>query len=91
MSWHANIVEAQKERLTLDHAPWIYLSQKMMLQGQPPGKNVLDSGAHFYESYRTKDCKFMTVGAKEPQFYAKMLKRLDIQDLPQCFNNDEAG
>ena len=33
----------------------------------------------------------MTVGAKEPQFYAEMLKRLDIQDLPQCFNNDEAG
>ena len=65
---------------------WIYLSQKMMLWGQPRGQNVLDSGAHFYETYRTKDGKFMAVGAIEPQFYAEMLKRLDIQDLPQGIN-----
>jgi len=69
---------------------WIYLSQKMMLWGQPRGQNVLDSGAHFYETYRTKDGKFMAVGAIEPQFYAEMLKRLDIQDLPQGINDDEA-
>jgi len=69
---------------------WIYLSQKMMLWGQSRGQNVLDSGAHFYETYRTKDGKFMAVGAIEPQFYAEMLKRLDIQDLPQGINDDEA-
>ena len=69
---------------------WIYLSQKMMLWGQPRGQNVLDSGAHFYETYRTKDGKFMAVGAIEPQFYAQMLQKLGIEDLPQGIDDDEA-
>ena len=69
---------------------WIYLSEKMMLWGQPRGQNVLDTGAHFYETYQTKDNKFMAVGAIEPQFYAEMLQRLDIQDLPQGINDEEA-
>ena len=69
---------------------WIYLSQKMPLWGQPRGQNVLDTGAHFYETYQTKDGKFMAVGSIEPHFYAEMLNKLGIDDLPQGIDDDEA-
>jgi alpha-methylacyl-CoA racemase len=39
------------------------------------GVNLLDTGAHFYDTYETADGKYMAVGAIEPQFYAE-LRRL---------------
>jgi alpha-methylacyl-CoA racemase len=51
----------------------------------PPGTNVLDSGAHFYEVYETSDGGYVSVGAIEPQFYARLLELLDIDpvEMPQ--------
>jgi len=46
----------------------------------PRGTNTLDGGAPFYQIYETKDNKYMTVGALEPQFYAKFLKGLGLSD-----------
>jgi alpha-methylacyl-CoA racemase len=48
------------------------------------GSNMLDSGAHFYDTYRTSDGKYMSVGALEPQFYQALLEGLGIsdEDLP---------
>ncbi len=43
-----------------------------------PGTNVLDSGAHFYEVYETADGAHMSVGAIEPQFYADLLRLLEV-------------
>ncbi|HYF28358.1 MAG TPA: CaiB/BaiF CoA-transferase family protein [Baekduia sp.] len=50
-----------------------------------PGTNLLDSGAHFYEVYETADGGFVSVGAIEPQFYARLLELLEIpaDDMPQ--------
>jgi alpha-methylacyl-CoA racemase len=42
------------------------------------GQNLLDTGAHFYEVYETADHKHLAVGAIEPQFYAELLKRLEL-------------
>lgn len=42
------------------------------------GSNMLDTGAHFYEVYETKDAKFVAIGGIEPQFYAELLERLGI-------------
>jgi alpha-methylacyl-CoA racemase len=39
------------------------------------GVNLLDTGAHFYDTYETADGKYVAVGAIEPQFYAE-LRRL---------------
>jgi alpha-methylacyl-CoA racemase len=49
------------------------------------GTNLLDTGAHFYETYETKDGKYVSIGSIEPQFYAELLKRtgLEGQDLPR--------
>jgi alpha-methylacyl-CoA racemase len=51
----------------------------------PPGTNVLDSGAHFYEVYATSDGGHVAVGAVEPQFYARLLELLELPaaELPQ--------
>jgi alpha-methylacyl-CoA racemase len=42
------------------------------------GTNLLDSGAHFYEVYETKDDKFVAVGSIEPKFYAELLQGLEL-------------
>ena len=36
------------------------------------GVNLLDTGAHFYDSYETSDGKFISIGSIEPQFYAQL-------------------
>ncbi|MEZ5569384.1 MAG: CaiB/BaiF CoA-transferase family protein [Halioglobus sp.] len=40
------------------------------------GTNLLDSGSHFYEVYATRDGKYISLGAIEPQFYATLLEKL---------------
>lgn len=62
---------------------WLYRSQKLPIWGKERGKNILDSGSHFYEVYKTKDDKFISVGAIEPQFYDDLLKGLGL-------NNEQA-
>jgi alpha-methylacyl-CoA racemase len=50
-----------------------------------PGTNFLDTGAHFYEVYATSDGGHVAVGAIEPQFYAELLRLLEIDpaEAPQ--------
>jgi len=43
-----------------------------------PGTNLLDTGAHFYEVYATSDGGHVAVGSIEPQFYAELLRVLEI-------------
>jgi alpha-methylacyl-CoA racemase len=43
-----------------------------------PGTNFGDTGAHFYEVYRTSDGLHIAVGAMEPQFYAALIKGLSL-------------
>ena len=45
-----------------------------------PGTNMLDGGAHFYNSYACADNKFISIGPIEPQFYTALLQRLEIDD-----------
>ena len=51
------------------------------LWSDEPGTNVLDSGAHFYEVYETADGGHVAVGALEPQFYAELLQRLELDPV----------
>ena len=52
-----------------------------MQQWQPMrGSNLLDGGAHFYDTYRCADGEYVAVGAIEPQFYALLLQKLGIDD-----------
>ncbi len=42
--------------------------------------NLLDGGAHFYDTYACEDGKFISIGAIEPQFYAQLLALAGIDD-----------
>lgn len=44
------------------------------------GVNLLDGGAHFYDTYETADGKYISVGAIEPQFYQLLLQHAGIKD-----------
>jgi alpha-methylacyl-CoA racemase len=47
------------------------------------GDNVLDTGAPFYDTYETKDGKFVSIGSLEPQFYAELIQKLGLEgELP---------
>ncbi|MNS79071.1 hypothetical protein D3C72_1127100 [compost metagenome] len=46
------------------------------------GVNLLDTGAHFYETYETSDGKHVAIGAVEPEFYALLRERLGLVDDP---------
>ncbi len=42
------------------------------------GTNMLDGGAHFYDTYETQDGKHICVGSIEPQFYALLVEKADL-------------
>ena len=54
------------------------------------GDNLLDGAAPFYETYATRDDKFMAVGAQEPQFYAKLLEGLGLDATLSSLQWDRA-
>ena len=54
---------------------WLWTSRSLPgIWGEPRGSNVLDGGLPQYDTYETKDGKFMSVGALEPAFYKQFLK-----------------
>ena len=44
------------------------------------GKNFLDTGAPFYDTYETSDGKFISLGSLEPQFYAELIQLLGLEN-----------
>jgi len=42
--------------------------------------NVLDGGAHFYDTYECKDGGWVSIGSIEPQFYALLLEKTGLID-----------
>ncbi|PBP23128.1 CoA-transferase family III [Diplocarpon rosae] len=52
--------------------------KKLPMWDKPRGENLLDSGCPWYDTYETKDMKYMSVGALEPQFFAALLKGLEL-------------
>ena len=48
------------------------------------GTNMLDTGAPYYDTYECADGRYVAVGSIEPQFYAELLAKLELDaaDLP---------
>ena len=44
------------------------------------GVNLLDGGTHFYDTYETKDGKYISIGSIEPQFYAILREKAGLTD-----------
>jgi len=45
--------------------------------------NLLDGGAHFYDTYQCKDGKWVSIGSIEPQFYALLLEKTGLAGDPE--------
>jgi alpha-methylacyl-CoA racemase len=55
------------------------------------GENLLDTGAHFYDVYETKDGKYVSIGSIEPQFYALLLQHTGLaegREIPNQMNRE---
>ncbi|MBW2282337.1 MAG: CoA transferase [Deltaproteobacteria bacterium] len=44
------------------------------------GDNLLDGGAHFYDTFETSDGGYVSIGSIEPQFYAELLELTGLGD-----------
>ena len=44
------------------------------------GTHMLDTGAHFYDTYATADGRYISIGSIEPQFYALLKQKLELDD-----------
>ena len=58
----------------------MYTLKAMGQWTQQRGDNLLDGGAHFYDTYQCSDGKWLSVGAIEPQFYVLLLEKTGITD-----------
>ncbi|OTB07750.1 hypothetical protein M426DRAFT_228565 [Hypoxylon sp. CI-4A] len=65
-----------------DGANYLATFPRQMLKSpvgsRPRGENLLDGGSPFYDTYETKDGKYMAVGALEPQFFSALIKGLGL-------------
>jgi alpha-methylacyl-CoA racemase len=52
--------------------------------------NLLDGGAHMYDTYRCADGKWMAIGSLEPQSYALLLEKAGLSD-PAFANQMDRG
>ena len=48
------------------------------------GVNLVDSGAHFYDTYETADGEYVSIGSIEPQFYQELLRLAWWEELPHA-------
>jgi alpha-methylacyl-CoA racemase len=83
----AAMVDGAAVLMTMPHA-----MRAMGVWSEERGTNLLDTGAHFYEVYETKDAKYISVGSIEPQFYALLLKHTGLgegRELPSQMHKGE--
>jgi alpha-methylacyl-CoA racemase len=55
------------------------------------GVNVLDTGAPWYDTYRTKDGRWLAVGAIEKRFYEAFIEGLGLDPVGLPGQHDRAG
>lgn len=56
----------------------VFALQAQNLWRDAPGENFLTGAAHFYDTYETRDNKWVAIGAIEPQFHVELLTRLGL-------------
>ncbi|XP_021377197.1 alpha-methylacyl-CoA racemase-like isoform X1 [Mizuhopecten yessoensis] len=66
---------------------WLWKSRPMPIWGKERGDNVLDGGSPFYDTYETKDGKYVGVGALEPQFFNDLVKGLGLSNEVSQFDD----
>lgn len=83
---HANMVDGANYLATMPR-----ISTKIPGQwDQPRGQNLSDGGCPYYNVYECKDDgKYMAVAGLEPQFFARLVKGLELSDHPWVAHRDD--
>ena len=58
----------------------IYGLKNMGIWNNTKGTNMLDSGSHFYDTYECADGKWISLGSIEPQFYALLREKAELDE-----------
>ncbi|TVY19682.1 Isopenicillin N epimerase component 2 [Lachnellula arida] len=78
-SGKGQVVEANM----VDGSSYLVTFPRMLMEtptwNRPRGENLLDGGSPFYDTYETKDGKYMAVGAIEPQFFKQLIRGLGLE------------
>ncbi|XP_014602474.1 PREDICTED: alpha-methylacyl-CoA racemase isoform X2 [Polistes canadensis] len=83
------VVDASMVEGTAYLGSWMFRTQQVPgLWSNPRGQNILDTGTHFYNTYETKDKRYMAIGALEGKFYNNLLEKLGLSkdEVPQFDN-----
>ncbi|KND93957.1 Isopenicillin N epimerase component 2 [Tolypocladium ophioglossoides CBS 100239] len=77
-SGRGQVVEASM----VDGASYLATFPRLLLKtglgARGRGRNLLDGGCPYYDTYATKDGRYMSVGALEPQFFAALMAGLGL-------------
>lgn len=79
-SGHGQVVDAAMTDGCASLMTMMYTLKAMGQWRQQRGSNLLDGGAHFYDTYLCRDGKYISLGAIEPQFYRLFLEKAGIDD-----------
>jgi alpha-methylacyl-CoA racemase len=52
--------------------------------------NIIDGGSHFYNVYQCSDGRWIALGSIEPQFYARLLAFVGVEDMDFAEQHDQA-
>lgn len=89
-SGKGQVIDAAITEGTANLMSIIYSMNTLGLWKPQRASNLLDSAAHFYDTYKTKDDKYVSLGAIEPQFYALMRDKLGLDDADFDAQNNPA-
>jgi alpha-methylacyl-CoA racemase len=81
----AAMVDGAASLMTMFHS-----FRAMGIWNDERGTNMLDSGAHYYDTYETADGKYVSIGSIEPQFYAELLRLTGLEGGELPHQNDRA-
>ncbi|KAG6096128.1 hypothetical protein E4U30_001777 [Claviceps sp. LM220 group G6] len=63
-------------------ATYSRLGLKNGMASRGRGRNLLDGGCPFYDTYETRDGKYFSVGAIEPPFFRRLVEGLGLEGHP---------
>jgi alpha-methylacyl-CoA racemase len=71
-------------------AQMMWAFRAMGMWSDERGTNMLDTGAPYYDTYECSDGRYVAVGSIEPQFYAELLEKLELDPAELPGQNDMA-
>ena len=87
-SGQGQVIDAAITEGTANLMSLFYTMSNLGAWSKQRGVNLLDSAAHFYDTYQTSDGKYISLGAIEPHFYALMREKMGLDDADFDAQND---